>query len=231
MTSTGRPAAAGNGATAGGPAAVGPDLLRELVKEVLAEVLGRPGHPVGGAGSPAALADSAGSQAALAGSAGSPAALAGGEPDRPVSRAAPPDSVPPGEPLLPVRPGVPAPAGPDRPAPAGRGRPAPADEAGSWTVRISTDEELHQFVLRVLRLADNAKLRRDLISGRVRFRLASGAARGHAEHRVDKGAVTERVVAAAAQAGARLVLGRRAVLTPLAKDRARALGVAISRER
>ena len=48
--------------------------------------------------------------------------------------------------------------------------------------------------------------------------------------RVDKGAVTERIVREAAAAGARLVLARRAVLTPLARDQARTLRVAIERE-
>ena len=43
--------------------------------------------------------------------------------------------------------------------------------------------------------------------------------------------MTERAVQAAARAGARLVLGPRAVLTPLARDRARALGVPIEKER
>ena len=105
-------------------------------------------------------------------------------------------------------------------------------DAASWTVRISTDDDLHAFALRVLRLADNPKLRRDLIGGRIRFTLAGQAAGGPAAaHRVDKGAVTERIVAAAAKAGARLVLGPRAVLTPLARDKARALGVPIERSR
>ena len=105
-------------------------------------------------------------------------------------------------------------------------------DAGSWTVRISTDDDLHAFALRVLKLADNPKLRRDLIGGRIRFTLAGQAAGGPAAaHRVDKGAVTERAVAAAAKAGARLVLGPRAVLTPLARDKARALGVPIEKER
>jgi hypothetical protein len=49
--------------------------------------------------------------------------------------------------------------------------------------------------------------------------------------RVEKGAVTERAVSAAAKAGERLVLGPRAVLTPLARDKARALGVPIEKER
>ena len=105
-------------------------------------------------------------------------------------------------------------------------------DSGPWTVRINTDDDLHAFALRVLKLADNPKLRRDLIAGRVRFALAGPATAGPAAaHRVDKGAVTERVVAAAAKAGARLVLGPRAVLTPLAKDKARALGVPIEKER
>jgi len=105
-------------------------------------------------------------------------------------------------------------------------------DSGTWTVRIDTDDDLHAFALRVLKLADNPKLRRDLIGGRIRFALAGPAAGGPAAtHRVDKGAVTERAVAAAARAGARLVLGPRAVLTPLAKDKARALGVPIEKER
>ena len=68
---------------------------------------------------------------------------------------------------------------------------------------------------------------------RLRFRLAPAALPGSAQpaHRVEKGAVTEAMVAEAAKAGARLVLGRRAVLTPLARDRARAAGVEIDRER
>jgi hypothetical protein len=51
------------------------------------------------------------------------------------------------------------------------------------------------------------------------------------DHRIERGAVTERAVQAAASAGVRLVLGPRAVLTPLARDRARALGVPIEKER
>jgi hypothetical protein len=186
--------------------AIPPDELRQLVREVLADVLGNPTNvPVGGAAAP-------------------PKGTLGGQ------------------------------------------------EAGQWAVRISTDEDLHGFALRVLKLAGNPKLRQDLISGRARFRLAGAAPaapaspaapaapaspaapaapagapawgddprgekparrtpRPPAMHRVEKGAVTERTVAAAAAAGARLVLGPRAVLTPLARDKARALGVPISKER
>jgi hypothetical protein len=48
--------------------------------------------------------------------------------------------------------------------------------------------------------------------------------------RIERGAVTEKVVQDAARAGERLVLGRGAVLTPLARDRARASGVEITKE-
>lgn len=122
-------------------------------------------------------------------------------------------------------------------------------------VRLATDEDLREFVLQVVRLAGNPKRRRDLLAGRLRFTLAmagSGpapagvtsagwsvngggslalAGTGQADHRIERGAVTERAVQAAASAGTRLVLGPRAVLTPLARDRARALGVPIEKER
>jgi hypothetical protein len=108
---------------------------------------------------------------------------------------------------------------------------APSDNTVQ-TVGLSTDEELRAFVLQVIRLADNPKRRRDILSGRLRFTLAAASPASPAViQRVDKGAVTERAVIAAAAAGARLVLGPRAVLTPLARDKARALGVHVEKER
>lgn len=100
-------------------------------------------------------------------------------------------------------------------------------------VSIRTDADLGNFVLHLLHLFENPKHRDALRAGRLRFRLAAPAAGGSAQpsHRIEKGAVTEAMVAASARAGARLVLGRRAVLTPLARDRARATGVEIVKER
>jgi hypothetical protein len=101
------------------------------------------------------------------------------------------------------------------------------------TVSLRTDADLDAFVKRLLRLFENPQRRDALRAGRLRFRLAAAAGPGSVQpaHRVDKGAVTEAMVSQAAGAGARLVLGRRAVLTPLARDRARAAGVEIERER
>ena len=103
-------------------------------------------------------------------------------------------------------------------------------------VRVRDDSDLAALVARVLSLAEDPEACADLRSGRHRFVLAGSeppgapAAPSEPTHRVDRGAVTERRVAAAAAAGARLVVGPRAVLTPLARDKARALGVAVEKE-
>jgi hypothetical protein len=118
------------------------------------------------------------------------------------------------------------------------------------TVNLSTDDDLATFVKRLLELEPGE--REELRSGRKRFTLAAPRTRPGpaappappasagrtgqagetmAVRRIERGAVTEAVVSAAARAGQRLVLGRGAVLTPLARDRARASGVQIEKER
>jgi hypothetical protein len=89
-------------------------------------------------------------------------------------------------------------------------------------VRIDSDADLQRFVALVLERA--AEIR----AGRLRFTLGAGAT---SATRIAHGAVTERTVKKAADAGGRLVLGPGAVLTPLAREKARALGVEIERER
>ena len=110
---------------------------------------------------------------------------------------------------------------------------------GTETVNLSTDEDLTALVRRLLDLDPDQ--REELRSGRKRFRLAAVASAPPAppdpgsgaslERRIERGAVTEAMINQAAQAGERLVLGRGAVLTPLARDRARASGVPIEKER
>lgn len=98
------------------------------------------------------------------------------------------------------------------------------------TVRLGSDSDLAAFVRKLLALFDSPKTRADLKTGRLSFRLAGGATTsgGGAVHRIDSGAVTERHIADLA--GSTLVLGRRAVLTPLAREKARALGITIQKE-
>ena len=120
---------------------------------------------------------------------------------------------------------------------AGNGH-APGADGGPGrleTVRIRTDADLNVFVRHLLTVFEDPRSRQELRAGRYRFSLApeprsSPAGPGPAR-RVEQGAVTEKTVAAAAAAGERLVLGRRAVLTPLARDKARKLGVHVEKER
>lgn len=105
----------------------------------------------------------------------------------------------------------------------------------------TTDADLDALVKHVAALCDDPRARAELksgkrtvswndVAGQPKSHAAVPAATSKAAHRVERGAVTERAVLAAHQAGATLIVGRRAVLTPLARDRARALGVITEKE-
>ena len=107
-------------------------------------------------------------------------------------------------------------------------------------VALADDAALDAFVRRVAGLCADPARRSALAQGRHAFRLVTGAAAATAAGdrgggpapdvlRVERGPVTERTVRQAGARGARLLLGPGAVLTPLARDRARALGVTIER--
>jgi hypothetical protein len=108
-------------------------------------------------------------------------------------------------------------------------------EAGVEAVSLATDADLDAFVQRLLQRFENPQQRAALRARTLRFTLASGTggagAAGGGARRIDHGAVTERLVREAAAAGASIVLGPRAVLTPLARDVARSLGVTIEKEK
>jgi hypothetical protein len=211
-----------------------PDALRQLVREVLRDVLPALANGTSPAGPPSRpptsvpRSDSAQAPPDSAAWLG-PSPVSGGGPRRGASN--PVDvtftGTQPGESDIHRVGGRQA-----RPAPGGANRAADGRDSSVQEVRLSTDAELHAFVLRILHLADNPRRRRDILAGRLRFTLAGGGHQAPAvTQRVDKGAVTERAVIAAARAGAGLVLGPRAVLTPLARDKARALGVPVEKER
>ena len=125
---------------------------------------------------------------------------------------------------------------------------------GTAEVALRTDADLDAFVRRLAGLCEDPAQRKALQDGSRRFRLAAGAdvrpasvstssagtasasvsspgaSSGPTVVRVERGAVTERLVRKAAADGARVVVGRRAVLTPLARDKARSLGVTIEKE-
>ena len=109
-------------------------------------------------------------------------------------------------------------------------RAADSDASKVEEVSIASDAELAAFVRRVL------EQREAIQAGRLKFRLKRARKATEAEpakgggERVDKGIVTEKRVMAAAKAGKRLVVGKGVVVTPLARDKARQLGVEIERE-
>jgi hypothetical protein len=117
------------------------------------------------------------------------------------------------------------------PAPASS-EPTPGD-ARVEAVSLESDADLDAFVRSLLARFENPRDRMAIRAGTLRFALrrTEAAAATGPVHRVERGAVTERVVAAAADAGARLVLAPAAVLTPLAREKARALRVEIEREK
>jgi hypothetical protein len=103
-------------------------------------------------------------------------------------------------------------------------------------VDLRSDADLDAFVRSLVHRFENPRDRMAIRSGKLRFRLgATGAPTAGAAAaptiRIERGAVTERAVRDAAAQGARLVLAPRAVLTPMARDRARSLGVEIEKER
>lgn len=131
------------------------------------------------------------------------------------------------------------------PDPAGRtaaAAPAPAPAAGDARVehvRIGGDRDLDAFVRALAHRLESPAERAAVLAGRLRFTLghgqpaapAAGAPAGADDAlKIERGAVTERIVERAAKNGGVLVLGPKAVLTPMGKDRARALGVRIERE-
>jgi hypothetical protein len=117
-------------------------------------------------------------------------------------------------------------------------------------VTLRSDADLDRFVRTLADRFEDPRTREAVRSGRLRFALRAPDARktsrstGYSAQRgtfgaveaaggvvrIERGAVTERTVEKAAKAGARLVLARGAVPTPLARERARALGIEIERE-
>jgi hypothetical protein len=112
------------------------------------------------------------------------------------------------------------------------------DKRGQTPFRLAleSDEDLDRFVRELAARCEDPRERAAIRAGAVRFTLGRTAgdragAGAAGALRVERGAVTERTVAKAAASGARLVLAPGAVLTPLGREKARALGVEIERER
>jgi hypothetical protein len=115
----------------------------------------------------------------------------------------------------------------------------PRAQAREERVSIASDADLAAFVGRLLDMATNDQARRDIEEKRLVFRLAQGPASVQRAvpaaipavqpARIESGMVSERQIDALPAGTAQLVLGKSVRLTPLARDRVRARGIAIER--
>jgi hypothetical protein len=115
--------------------------------------------------------------------------------------------------------------------------PATAEER----IAIANDADLIGFARRVLSLAGDPAKAKEIAAGRYPFRLARVAVQQtHApashptppvaqSHRIDSGVVTESTLNKLPRGLFKLLLGPGVTVTPLAKDRARALGLTLER--
>lgn len=107
-------------------------------------------------------------------------------------------------------------------------RAQPASTAAVETVRLANDHDLASFIARIIDPAISDKIR----SGKLRFSMGHSAPDALPTHSAEMltGVVTEQKIDRLSSQGT-LVLGPGAVLTPLARDKARRLGLKLERRR
>ena len=124
-------------------------------------------------------------------------------------------------------------------------KPAPAAQEARTveSVRIGSDADLVAFARKVLSLAGDPTKAKEIAAGRYPFRLeaaaqpvAAGAPTSTTKPapvaqnlRIERGVVTETMLNKLPRGTARLVLAPGVTITPLAKDRARVLGLTFER--
>ena len=101
-----------------------------------------------------------------------------------------------------------------------------APKHGTETVHIGSDAELQAFVNRL----SSPGVIESVRAGKLRFTLSQTAPVSTSMGDVLEGVISEQRISSLAAKGT-LVLGSTAVLTPLARDRARKLGLKIERRR
>lgn len=101
-------------------------------------------------------------------------------------------------------------------------------------VSLNSNSEVTSFVNRILDLATDSKTLSAMRQGELVFQLGnSTSSKGNHDSgttRIEKGAVTESTIRKAAESGSTLIVARKVVVTSLARDKARDLGVTIIRE-
>jgi hypothetical protein len=120
---------------------------------------------------------------------------------------------------------------------------ASAPPSAEERIAIANDADLIGFARRVLSLAGDPARAKEIAAGRYPFRLdrptqataapaprvAAAASPVAQSHRIDSGVVTESTLNKLPRGLSQLLLGPGVTVTPLAKDRARALGLTFER--
>lgn len=110
-------------------------------------------------------------------------------------------------------------------------------------VAIRTDADLSAFVSRILTIADDPGLRKDIAAGRYRFRLSENNAMQPEAHqpmvpvrspqsakiRFERGLMTEKDVARLPDSASVISIGKSVRFTPLARDELRRRAIKIER--
>ncbi|MBZ0259132.1 MAG: hypothetical protein K8F90_00820 [Hyphomicrobiales bacterium] len=97
---------------------------------------------------------------------------------------------------------------------------------GAETIRIGSDADLQAFISRI----SSPGVIESVRAGKLRFTLGHTAPAPTGPGDILEGVISEQKISALAGKGA-VILGPTAVLTPLARDRARKLGLKIERRR
>lgn len=101
-----------------------------------------------------------------------------------------------------------------------------APKQGTESVRIGTDAELQAFIAHL----SSPGVIESVRAGKLRFTLGQTTPVSASTGDILEGVISEQKISALAAKGT-LILGPTAVLTPLARDRARKLGLKIERRR
>jgi hypothetical protein len=118
----------------------------------------------------------------------------------------------------------------------------PVSQSAEERITIASDADLVAFARRVLSLAGDSAKAKEIAAGRYPFRLDKPAAQSNAPatrpasvapiggtHRIDSGIVTESILNKLPRGLSRILLAPGVTVTPLAKDRARSLGLTFER--
>ncbi len=111
--------------------------------------------------------------------------------------------------------------------------PATTSSDSGHAIRVENDSDLKLFARTVLSLAENKGERDRILSGAYPFQLSGAGApvAMSAPSRLDHGVVTESTLVKLPKGTKVLELGPGVVVTPLARERARALGIKLEMRR